>query len=100
MIRKRNVNHFRLLRLTSQSFRFVDAGNLEQAKMIKQQTHPTDRLRLLSLSLALSMASMPVLATDWIVAPGVAVEQIYTDNAYLDTTKEDPSWGNRSTGMT
>ncbi|MDJ0808332.1 MAG: TIGR03016 family PEP-CTERM system-associated outer membrane protein [Gammaproteobacteria bacterium] len=41
----------------------------------------------------LVMILLPLLAhsADWVVAPGIAVEQIFTDNAHLDDTQEHES---------
>lgn len=47
------------------------------------------KLPMLLSSLGFAATPMAVLATDWIIAPAITVEQVYTDNALLTNDNEE-----------
>ncbi|MEN8180449.1 MAG: TIGR03016 family PEP-CTERM system-associated outer membrane protein [Pseudomonadota bacterium] len=59
--------------------------------MITKKTKPTNKLKLLPVFLAMSVIPLYVQSADWKIAPGISIEQIYTDNANLDTDEESES---------
>lgn len=56
--------------------------------MSNKKTMLINEFKFLPLLLTMSLFSLGVQSADWMLAPGIALEQVYTDNSNLDSEKE------------